>query len=121
MALPTPAKPTRTQSYNVNCDTRGTPYTLYTCPSNCRSEMSMLMINNITGTVTLDATWEDASAPHSVHIVGGKNMGAGEYILFTGATLVLEPGDAIVITISGTGSCHVDGLCTVSETFRPIG
>ena len=115
------AKPSRTQSYNVNCTVQGTTYTLYTCPSNCRAEVSMLMLNNIVGNVDLDVTWEDASSSSSVHIIGSKNMVAGDSILFTGATLVLESGDTLEVLVPGTGSCHLDGLCTVSETFLPVG
>lgn len=121
MIVNNPVKSSRTQSYNVNCTVRGTVYTLYTCPSNCKAEVSMLMINNVLGNVSPDVTWEDVSSAHGVHIVGGKNLVAGDSILFTGATLVLESGDKLNITIPGTGSCHLDGLCTVSETFLPVG
>ena len=121
MALPTPAKPTRTQSYNVLCTVLGTTYTLYTCPANCKAEVTMLMLNNVLGNISLTAIWNDVSTSNQVHIVGGKNLTAGDSILFTGATLVLDAGDSLTITLPGTGSCQLDGLCTVSETFRPIG
>ena len=121
MALPIPTKPTRTQSYNVHCTVLGTTYTLYTCPANCRAEVTMLMLNNVLGNISLTVLWDDVSTTNQVHIVGGKNMGAGEYILFTGATLVLDAGDSLTINIPGTGSCQLDGLCTVTETFKPIG
>lgn len=121
MVVPYTGRPVRTQSFNVNCTVVGTSYTLYTCPANCRAEVTMLMITNSGGTVTLTTNWVDVSTGHSVAIVGGKNMGTGDYILFTGATLVLEAGDTLVISTAGTGTCHVDGLCTATEIFKPIG
>ena len=48
-------------------------------------------------------------------------MTAGEYILLTGATLVLEPGDAIRVTPSANATPNIDAMCTVTETFQPVG
>jgi hypothetical protein len=81
----------------------------------------MLMITSVLGNVSPDVTWEDVSSAHGAHIVGGRNLSNGESVLFTGATLVLESGDKLNITIPGNGNCHLDGLCTVSETFLPVG
>ena len=120
MALTYPGKPSRVQSFNVNCTVSETTYTLYTCPANCRAEVSMLMLVNVAGNLTASMEWNDASSGNHVHILGGKNMTAGEYVLFTGATLILESGDTLTITVTGS-SPHADGLCTVTETFIPVG
>jgi len=112
-------KATRKQSFNVNCAVSGTEYTLYTCPANARAEVSMLMLVNANGNSSVTVIWKDASSTHDVHILGGKNMATGDYVLLTGATLVLEAGDSLCVT--QTGGTHIDALCTVEETFVPVG
>lgn len=109
----------RKQSFNVSCTVSGTQYTLYTCPANCRAEVSMMMIVNADGNTSVTVLWYDASSGHSVHILGGKNMSTGDYVLLTGATLILEAGDKFYVT--QTGGTHIDALCTVEETFIPVG
>lgn len=121
MALVSQGKPARKQSFNVDCKVENQAYDLYTCPANCRAEVEMLMIVNAGGNTTVTAVWYDASKSYSSRIVGGKNMGVGEYLLFTGASLVLEAGDKLRITPTSNAAPHIDGLCTVVETFIPIG
>jgi hypothetical protein len=81
----------------------------------------MLFIVNANGNTSVGSTWYDASSDTSFHLVGGKNMTSGEYLLLTGATLVLEPGDEIDITPTGNASPNIDAMCTVIETFIPVG
>ena len=126
MSLSSKGKPARTQSFHVSALTESVSATLYTCPANCRAEVTMLMIVNANGNTTVNVTWEDANNPFnasdtSVYILGSKNMTAGEYVLFTGATLVLEAGDTIDILPTGNATPHIDALCTVTETFNPVG
>jgi hypothetical protein len=72
---------------------RWTEYNIYTCPANCRAEVTMLMVVNAGGsTTTATVIWYDASKTVDVHILGSKSLSAGDYVLFTGATLVLEAG-----------------------------
>lgn len=80
----------------------------------------MLMIVDVGSNVSVNLTWEDVSTGNTMHVLGGKNLTQGEYVLFTGATLVLEPGDSFRIVATGT-TPHVDALCTVTETFIPVG
>lgn len=121
MALTSQGKPSRVQSFNVKADVSGETHNLYTCPANCRGEVSMLMIVNGDGNTTVSVTWYDSSAARSVLILGGKNMVSGEYVLFTGATLVLEAGDRLDVVASNNSSPYIDSLCTVTETFTPVG
>lgn len=123
MTLVSPGKPARVLSENAICTVAGTKYNLYTCPNNCRAEVTMLMVVNAGGnTQTVTAEWYDASKTSNVKILGSKSLNAGDYVLLTGATLVLEPGDRLDITAgSGGGSISVDALCTVTETFIPVG
>ena len=89
---------------------------LYTCPANCRSHVSMLMVTNIGGNVTVNVTFERAADSSTMHILGGKNMSTGEYILFTGAEMVMEPGDTIEV-YADNGTPAVDVMATVEEFF----
>lgn len=121
MALMATGKPSRVQSFNARCSVEDQTEYLYTCPANCRGEVSMLMVVNGDGNTTVSVQWYDASEARSVLILGGKNIVSGEYILFTGATLVLEAGDRIQVTATGNSSPYIDSLCTVTETFVPVG
>lgn len=126
MTIYSQGKSARPQSFHTSATTEDEGVVLYTCPSNCRAEVTMLLIVNKNGNTTVDVTWEDADNPFdssdtSAAILGAKNMVQGEFVLFTGATLVLEAGDTLEITPSGQASPHIDGLCTVTETFIPVG
>lgn len=121
MTLVSPGKPARTRSEAVSCEVENQLYTLYTCPDNCRSEVTMLFVVNANGNTTVSAFWYRASQTTSYSILGGKNMTVGEFILLTGATLVLEPGDKIQVRPSGNASPNIDAMCTVTETFIPVG
>lgn len=121
MTLMSTGKPARTKSEAVSCEIENNLYTLYTCPANCRAEVTMLFIVNANGNTTVSAFWYRASQTTSFNILGGKNMGSGEYILLTGATLVLEPGDEIRVRPSGNTTPNIDAMCTVTETFIPVG
>jgi hypothetical protein len=81
----------------------------------------MLFVVNANGNTTVSAFWYRSALSDSFNILGGKNMGSGEYILLTGATLVLEPGDQIRIMPTGNTTPNIDAMCTVTETFIPVG
>lgn len=121
MTLVSQGKPARTISKGVSCETEDQLEDLYTCPDNCRAEVTMLFVVNANGNTTVNAYWYDSSATASYSILGGKNMTSGEYILLTGATLVLEPGDKIRVMPTGNSTPNIDAMCTVTETFVPIG
>lgn len=129
MTLVSPGKPARTKSEAVSCETENQLETLYACPANCRAEVTMLFVVNANGNTvvnangntTVNAYWYRASQNDSYNILGGKNMTAGEYILLTGATLVLEPGDEIRVMPTANATPNIDAMCTVTETFIPVG
>lgn len=117
------ASHSRLQTHNVTCDVDEQEETLYTCPANCRSHVSMFHIVNYGGTVSVDVTFNRASATQTAlgvdsvaHILGSKNMSSGDYIQFTGAEMIMETGDTIRITADGT-TPTVDAMCTVEEFF----
>lgn len=94
---------------------------LYTCPNNCRTRVVLLFVTNANGTTSLDIEWYRASVDAHYHILGGKNLGTGEYIQLSDSYIVLEPGDKIEITPSGAASPDISAFCTVEETFVPVG
>lgn len=107
----------RAKTYNVTCTVSGQVYTLYTCPDNCRARMNLLYISNSDGTTTANVEWERADGTH-VHILGGKNLSSGEFIQWSDAYIVFEPGDSMTVT-AVAGSPHLDAMCTVEEYFSP--
>jgi len=122
MTLVSPGKPARVISDHAVCTVGGTQYNIYTCPDKCRAEVTMLMVTNSSGnTQTVNVSWYDASRTQNVLILGSKSLSNGDYVLLTGATLVLEPGDRLDITAGTSGTIRVDALCTVTETFIPVG
>lgn len=121
MPLISTGKPARRQSFGVSCEVENQMETLYTCPANCRAEVEMFFVVNANGNTTVSGSWYDASADDSYNVIGGKNLTSGEYILLTGATLVLEPGDKLTIMPTANSTPNIDAVCTVVETFIPVG
>ena len=81
--------------------------------------MVLLFVKCVNNNVTVDVQWDRADSTHA-HILGGKNMSAGEYIQLSDGYIVLEPGDAIKVTVTGS-TPHVDLFATVEEFFVPVG
>lgn len=108
----------RAKTYNVSCLVEDQVYTLYTCPENCRSHMNLLYVVNANGNTTIDIEWQRADGSH-MHILGGKNTVLGDFIQWSDAYIVFEPGDRIEIIASGNASPHIDVMCTVEEYFLP--
>lgn len=106
----------RMKTVNLTATTNAQEETVYTCPANCRSHASMLMITNVNGTATVDCQFHRIADSSIMHILGSKNMSTGEYVLFTGAEMVLEPGDHITLTPTGA-TPTVDIMVTVEEFF----
>ena len=121
MTLFAQGKPARTVSKGIICDTEDQVEVLYTCPANCRAEVSMLFCVNANGNTSALAKWYKADTSEQFNLIGGKNLGTGEFVLLTGATLVLEPGDEIRCIATGNTAPVLDYMCTVTETFVPVG
>ena len=133
MTLYSMGKPARTRSYWADVKLDSIMYDLYTCPTNCRAEVTMLHLVNANGNTSVFAYWfispdnvpDDLKATYPTgytsNIIGGKNLAQGEYVLLVGATLVLQPGDKLQVKSVGASPPHVDALCTVTETFIPVG
>jgi len=107
----------RTRSTNVTATVENEEVNIYTCPPNVRAHMSLLYVKNVSGgNCTVDVEWDRADSTHA-HILGDKNIGNGEYIQWSGAFIVLEPGDEINLTPSSQATPHIDAFCTVEEFF----
>lgn len=112
---------TREKSPLIACTVSGTVYTLYTCPANCRARVPFLYITNANGTATANIKIYKAAQAISYFILGGKNLAQGEFVeIQNDAGFILEPGDRIDVTATGT-TVNVDAICTVVEQFIPVG
>ena len=123
MTLFNQGKSARTVSKGVICDTEDQVETLYTCPANCRAEVSMLYVVNAmsSGTTTAEVKWFKSATSEEFRLIGGKNLAASGTVLLTQATLVLEPSDQLRAIASDQASPDIDAMCTVTEIFIPIG
>lgn len=115
-------KPTsRERSPLVACLVSGTVYTLYTCPTNCTARIPLVFITNANGTASVSFKVYKAITATSYFILGGKNLLNGEFIQLSDPTgFILEAGDRLELTATGA-TVNVDALCTVIETFKPVG
>lgn len=114
-------KSVRPRTVNATGLVRDQEETLYVCPSNCRSHMNLLYVTNTGGASTdVDVEFNRADGSH-VHILGSKNISASEFVQWSGAYIVIEPGDTITFIPSGNNSPHVDVMATVEEFFLPVG
>ena len=98
----------------IACTTIGT-HNLYTCPLNCRAKIPLVFIANAGGNNTVTLKWYRKAQNLSFFIQGGKNLGLGESIQFSGAYIVLDPEDRLEVAITAVGI--IDALCTVEEMF----
>ena len=114
------AKEFRAKTPIIACTVSGQRTTLYTCPPNCRASVPLVYIVNANGTVSIVFEIYKAAVNTHFFIIAGKNLSLGEAIQLSDGYIVLEPGDKLVVTPTGT-TPDVDALCTVEETFIPLG
>lgn len=111
----------REKSPILACTISGTVYTLYQCPANCSARVPLVFITNANGTATINFKIYKADVAISYFVIGGKNLGTGEFVQLNNETgLILSPGDRLEVTATGA-TILVDALCTVIETFKPVG
>ena len=84
--------------------TTTTKDTLFTVPTKNTGLWSLMYIISTAGTETPKVYWYDASTTAEYFVVGGKNLGAGDYILLSQAEIVLQAGDQIRVQNTGTNS-----------------
>ena len=79
-----------------------TKTTLYTVPPKNTGLWSMMYVISTDGTETPKVFWYDKTADEEFKILEGKNLGAGEYILFSDAVVALQEDDEIRVQNAGT-------------------
>jgi hypothetical protein len=78
--------------------------TLYTIPVKNTGLWQLAYVISTGGTNTPSVYWYDASTTTEYLVLSGKNLGAGEFVLLNQAEVVLQEGDQIRISQSGTSS-----------------
>lgn len=101
----------------VDTRTNTTKTTLYTVPIKHRANWGLMYIISLTSNDSPSVYWYDSSKNTEYTILGGKNLGAGEYILFNGAEVILEENDEIRVKNSTTNS--VTYVATVEAILNP--
>jgi len=86
-------------------------HTLYTVPAKNTGLWSMMYIISLAGNETPKVYWYDSHTSTEYFIVGGKNLGTGEYILLSDAHVALKENDEI--RVQNTGSNDVTYIATI--------
>jgi hypothetical protein len=85
--------------------TNATKTTILTVPTKNSGLWQMIYIISLTGNDTPKVYWYNKGTNTEYFIFGGKNLGAGDYVLLDGnAEIVIQPGDEIRVQNSGTQS-----------------
>ena len=89
----------------VTTKTTTTKDTILTVPTKNTGLWQLMYIISLTGNDTPKVYWYDVSTNTEYFIVGGKNLGAGEFIRLDGeAEVVLQAGDQIRVQNSTTNT-----------------
>jgi hypothetical protein len=89
----------------VTTKTTTTKDTILTVPTKNTGLWQLMYIISLTGNDTPKVYWYDVSTNTEYFIVGGKNLGAGEYIILDGNTeVVMQAGDQIRVQNSSTNT-----------------
>ena len=86
-------------------------HTLYTVPAKNTGLWSMMYIISLVGNETPKVYWYDSHTSTEYFIVGGKNLGTGEYILLSDAHVALKENDEI--RVQNTGTNDVTYIATI--------
>ena len=79
--------------------------TILTVPTKNTGLWQLMYIISLTGNDTPKVYWYDVSTNTEYFIVGGKNLGAGDYIILDGNTeVVMQAGDQIRVQNSSTNT-----------------
>ena len=79
--------------------TAGSSNTVYTVPKGCKSIATLLMLSNAGGSSkSITAVWYNASTTTPITIIGGKSIGAGDYVMFDQGRMVMDEFDELRVT-----------------------
>lgn len=89
----------------VTTKTTTTKDTILTVPTKNTGLWQLMYIISLTGNDTPKVYWYDVSTNTEYFMVGGKNLGAGDYIMLDGNTeVVMQAGDQIRVQNSSTNT-----------------
>jgi hypothetical protein len=89
----------------VTTKTTTTKETILTVPTKNSGLWQLMYIISLTGNDTPKVYWYDVSTNTEYFIVGGKNLGAGDFVRLDGeAEVVLQAGDEIRVQNSTTNT-----------------
>jgi len=89
----------------VTTKTTTTKETILTVPTKNTGLWQLMYIISLTGNDTPKVYWYDSSTDTEYFVVGGKNLGAGEFVRLDGeAEVVLQAGDEIRVQNSSTNT-----------------
>ena len=111
---------TRARTPIIKITTAGVRAVLYTCPQNCTTKVPLVYIVNASGTTSLTFELYKADVDTHFYILAGKNLATGEAVQLSDGYIVLEAGDKLEVTCTGS-TIDVNALCTAEETFKPVG
>lgn len=88
--------------------TAGSSNTVYTVPKGCKAIATLLMVSNYGGSSkSFTAQWYDHTDSAAVTIVGGKSVGAGDYVMFSQGRMVMDEYDELRITPEASSTFSV--------------
>jgi hypothetical protein len=90
-------------------------HTLFTVPAKNTGLWNMMYIISLAGNETPKVYWYDSHTSTEYFIVGGKNLGTGEYILLSQAQVAMQENDEI--RVQNTGTNDVTYIATIE--LRP--
>jgi len=90
-------------------------HTLFTVPAKNIGLWNMMYIISLAGNETPKVYWYDSHTSTEYFIVGGKNLGTGEYILLSQAQVAMQENDEI--RVQNTGTNDVTYIATIE--LRP--
>ena len=88
----------------VQTRTDTTKTLLYKVPPKNTGLWNMMYIISLVGNETPKVYWWDSTTNTEYFIVGGKNLGIGEYVLLSDAHVALKENDEIRVQNTGTNS-----------------
>ena len=99
----------------VQTRTDTTKTLLYKVPPKNTGLWNMMYIISLVGNETPKVYWWDSTTNTEYFIVGGKNLGIGEYVLLSDAHVALKENDEI--RVQNTGTNDVTYVATIE--LRP--
>ena len=113
-------KALRARTPIIEVTTSAVRNTLYTCPPNSQVKVPLIYLVNANGTISVKFEIYKKAPDKYFTVIQGKNLALGETIQLSDSYIVLEPGDRLEFTCTGS-TPKVDILCTVEEIFVPVG